>query len=346
MRAILIERYGAPDLLRERELPVPNPRPGEVRIKVAAAGVNFADLLQRLKLYSNAPKLPYVPGFEVSGTIEALGERVDRFREGDRVVALTKFGGYAEAACVPETQAHKLPDKITLQDAAALPVNFLTAWFCLYNLGNARRGDHVLIQGGAGGVGTAAVQLALGTGCVVFATAGSGEKVQFLKQLGTQYPINYRSQDFSTVVREATAGRGVEVVLDGVGGETLKKCYELVAPLGRLVSYGLSSAAPAPKRRPLAVLLALWRTPRFSTLSLIGRNAGVFGFHLGYLEGRQAEVNSAFDQILALTSAGRLHPVIDRVFPLTAAGAMAAHNRLHERANIGKVLLSTAGKAE
>ncbi len=341
MRAIVIERYGSPDCLRERELPLPSPGPGEVRIRVSASGVNFADLLQRLKLYSETPQLPYVPGFEVSGTVDELGPNCGRFQPGDRVVALSRFGGYAQAVCVSENHVRILPEEVPFVDGAAIPVNFLTAWFCLYNMGNIRSGESVLIQGGAGGVGTAAIQLALGTGCEVFATAGSQDKVEFLRGIGAQHPINYRSEDFSQVVREATSGRGVDVVLDGVGGETLKKGYELVAPLGRIISFGLSSAAPGMKRRPLSALLALWRTPAFRPLSLMGRNVGVFGFHLGYLESRRAEVAAAFDQILALTASGRLRPVIDRVFPLTAGGAVAAHERIHQRSNIGKVILST-----
>ena len=342
MRAIVLERYGAPEVLAQRDVAGPSPRGREISIRVRAAGVNFADLLQRLGLYGSAPRPPYVPGFEVAGEVLEIGGQVSRFRPGDRVVALTRFGGYAEEVCTDESSAVSLPEGMGYETAAALPVNYLTAWFCLKQMGNLQAGERVLIQTAAGGVGTAAVQLALAAGGEVFATAGSEDKVAFLNALGAQHAINYRTADFTAEIRRLTDREGVDLVLDAVGGETLKKGYALLSPLGRLVSYGLSAAVPGSQRNRVRSLLAWWRTPRFSPIEMIGRNVGVFGFHLALLEGKYELVAAAFAKIIDDVAAGALTPVIARTFALDAEGAAAAHYYLHERRNIGKVLLVDA----
>ncbi|GAB4245623.1 MAG: medium chain dehydrogenase/reductase family protein [Acidobacteriota bacterium] len=340
MRAVRIEKTGPPEVLVERELPVPRPAEGEVSIRVEFSGVNFADLLQRLGLYGHAPKRPYVPGFEVAGYVEAVGLGVRQIRPGQRVAALTRFGGYAETVVAPESSVFRLPRHVSLAAAAALPVNFLTAWFCLYRLANVRRRESVLITAAGGGVGTAAVQLAHSTGCNTFAVTGSSHKVMRLKELGADYVIDASREDVAEVVARETAPHGLDVLLDSVGGETLRRLIPLVGPLGRVVTYGMSAAAPSAARRWWAALQSYWKMPRFTPLQLIERNIGVFGFHLGLLESRKEEVRSAFEQILALTAARRVAPAIDRVFPLTAQGAAEAHRYLHERRNFGKVLLS------
>lgn len=335
-----MERTGPPEVLVERELPEPRPGEGEVGIRVDFSGVNFADLLQRLGLYGHAPKRPYVPGFEVAGTIAEVGQGVREFRPGQRVAALTRFGGYAETVVAPAASVFRLPRAVSLAAAAALPVNFLTAWFCLYRLANVRRRESVLITAAAGGVGTAAVQLAHSTGCTVFAVTGSTHKVRRLKELGADYVIDSSRDDVVEVVARETSPHGLDVLLDAIGGSTLRQLSQLLGPLGRIVTYGMSSAAPGTVRRWGKALLSYWQTPRFSPLDLIERNLGVFGFHLGLLDGRSGEVRSAFEQILALTAGRRITPIVDRVFPLTAEGAALAHRYLHERRNFGKVLLS------
>ncbi len=340
MRSIWIERTGPPETLVGHSLHVPEPAEDEVRIRVTAAGVNFADLLQRLGLYGHAPRRPYVPGFEVAGVVDCVGAQVSHVGSGQRVAALIPFGGYAEFAVAPEISVFPLPHKIDLASAAALPVNYLTAWFCLYRLADVRRGESVLITGGAGGVGTAAVQLARSSGCRVFATVGTDEKVRFVKRLGADFVFNYHREDVFTAVKQTADAMGIDVLLDAVGGWNLRRLSRLVAPLGRIVSYGLASAAPSTRRLWWTAAWKYFQTPRFHPLQLMERNLGVFGFHLGLLDGRQAEIRSAFEQILALVAAGRIRPVIDRIFPLTAQGAAAAHRYLHERKNLGKVLLS------
>jgi NADPH:quinone reductase-like Zn-dependent oxidoreductase len=339
MDAIYIERTGPPEVLVERQVPAPKPKPDEVRIAVRAAGVNFADLLQRLGLYGSAPKPPYIPGFEVAGEIEAIGADVEHLELGDRVVALTRFGGYAEQVCAVEANTLVLPAGIGFEEAAALPVNYLTAWICMITMGNLRAGERILIHAAAGGVGTAAVQLARNIGAECFATAGSDEKVEFVGELGADHPINYNAQDFVEEIQRTAGERPIDVVLDGVGGRTLRRSYELLAPLGRLVSFGLSDAVVGPTRNFPRALLAWWRTPRFNPIDMIGRNTGVFGFHLAHLDGKHQVVAEAFAEIVRLVQEGELKPIVARTFPMSADGAAAAHRYLHERRNIGKVLL-------
>lgn len=339
MKAILLERHGAPEILVDRELDDPRPGPGEIVVDVRAAGVNFADLLQRLGLYGSAPPLPYVPGFEVSGPVAEVGEGVRDVEPGQPVVALTRFGGYAERACAPAGAAMRVPEGVRLEDAAALPVNYLTAWFCLHEMADLTRGERLLVQHGAGGVGVAAVQLARRAGAEIFATTSTDEKVEFLRDAGVDHPINYRTTDFTDVVRRVAGDRGLDVVLDSSGGRDLARAYELLGPLGRAVSYGLSSAVGSARRNPLRALWAWLRTPRFHPVDMIGRNVGVFGFHLALLEDKRDRVPGAFRQILDGVVDGSLAPRIARTFPLEAEGAAAAHRYLHERRNIGKVLL-------
>ena len=339
MKAILIERYGDPEVLVEREFPSPQPGPDEIKLHVMASGVNFADILQRLNLYGRTPRVPYVPGFEVAGEVVSVGTGVKGVKPGQRLAALTRFGGYAEEVCIPERATRPIPPSLTFPQAAAIPVNYLTAWFCLFAMGHLHRKDRVLIQGGAGGVGTAAVQLARHAGAEVFATAGSEEKTSFLAGLGVDHPINYHAADFVEVVREHTGGQGVDLVLDAVGGDVLRRGFELLAPFGRLITYGLSAAAPSKRKNWLRISGALWKTPNFKALNLIRRNVGVFGFHLGLLVDRETEIAQVFQSILELVQSGAIEPVVSKTFPLSRNGAVAAHHFIHERHNIGKVLL-------
>ncbi len=339
MQAIHIERTGPPEVLVERQVPAPEPGPDEVRIAVRAAGVNFADLLQRLGLYGGAPKRPYIPGFEVAGEVEAVGGAVEHFAIGDRVVALTRFGGYAQQVCAAQGNALALPPEIGFEEAAALPVNYLTAWICMITMGNLQAGERILIHAAAGGVGTAAVQLARNIGAECFATAGSDEKVEFVDALGADHPINYNTHDFVEEIRRIAGKRPIDLILDGVGGQTMRRSYDLLAPLGRLVSFGLSEAVAGPARNLPRAFLAWWRTPRFNPIDMIGRNTGVFGFHLAHLHGKHRVVAEAFAEIVRRAQTGELKPIIARTFPMSADGAAAAHRYLHERRNIGKVLL-------
>jgi NADPH:quinone reductase-like Zn-dependent oxidoreductase len=336
MRQVWIPRKGGPEVLEVRDGPVPEPKRGEVRIRVAAAGVNFADILIRMGLYPGAPRLPAVVGYEVAGEIDRLGAGVDDLGTGDRVVALTPFGGYSEHVTVPRPAVFPLPPELEYAAAAALPVNYLTAWVMLVRLGNVRAGERVLVHGAAGGVGQAALQICRWRGAEVLGTA-SAAKHQRLRELGVAHCIDYRNDDFETAVARITGKAGVDIVLDPIGGATSRKSYRCLAPLGRLFLFGASSFAPGKRPSRLAMLKGLWRTPRFHALDLIGRSRGVFGVHLGQLGAGRRELPAMMHDILALVADGTFAPVVDRTFAFAEAGD--AHDYIQSRRNFGKVVL-------
>jgi len=341
-RAILIERYGPPAALAEREIPLRDPGPDEVHLRVDAAGVNFADLLMRAGLYGTAPRPPYSPGFEVAGRVARAGATptATGWREGDRAVALLRHGGYARDVIVPASALARCPSSLSPEQAAALPVVFLTAKVCLMIAGRAQAGETALILGAGGGVGTAAVQLAVSKGLKVLGTAGEERKRVFVvEQLGAHACFDSRV-DWEAPVRAAAGERGVDVALDPVGGRATGACRALLAPLGRLVFYGLSEALPGRRRRWLGAVRAWARTPRFHPLSLVEPNLTVAGVHLLHLGPREGMLMDLLGETLDEASSGRVRPIIDSILPLDRAGAIEAHERLHGRANLGKVVLS------
>lgn len=338
MRQIVIPRCGAPDVFEMRERADPTPGDGEIRIRVRAAGINFADVLARLGLYPDAPKLPMVVGYEVAGRIDALGRSVVGFAEGDRVVAMTRFGGYADTVVVPAAQAFHFPDALSDAEAAAVPVNFLTAALALYRMAALTPGETVLVQNAGGGVGTAATQLARLRRATVIGTA-SAFKHDALRRLGVDHTIDYRHANVADEVKKITRGRGVDVILDPIGGRSFVTSYRMLAPLGRLVIFGLSAAATG-ERRNLWRAFQAWReTPSFNPMSLINRNHGVFGLHVGHLWGEGRALAPLMTMLMSELAAGRLTPVVARTFPLDRAAD--AHRFIQSRQNIGKVVLTT-----
>jgi NADPH:quinone reductase-like Zn-dependent oxidoreductase len=339
-RAILIDRLGPPEVLVEREVPLEDLGPDCLQLRVQAAGVNFADLLMRVGLYGTVPPRPFSPGFEVAGEVVRIGSAVTDLRAGDRAVALLRYGGYARDVVVTTRQAFRYPDALTPVQAAAVPVVFLTGWICLFEAARARAGETALILGAAGGVGTAAVQLAVQHGLKVVGTAGSPRKRDFVtQQLGAAACFDARG-DWEADVRALVGPRGIDVALDPVGARATAACQRLLAPLGRHVFFGLSEAMPGAGRNWLRAALAWLRTPRVHPLSLIERNAGVFGVHLLHLVSRETVLRPALDEIYRLIAAGQLRPIVDRTFPLSRDGAVAAHRYIHDRQNLGKVLLA------
>lgn len=343
--AVVIERHGAPEVLVEREVPVREPGPGEVRLSVQAAGINFADLLMRAGLYGTVPPRPYSPGFEVAGVVESVGEGVSGWREGDRAIGLRRYGGYVRDQVIPAAQIFPCPTPLSPVEAAAIPVAFLTAHACLREAASAREGETALILGAAGGVGTAAVQLAIRSGLRVVGTAGSERKRAFVvDELGAEACFDSRS-DWESRVRDLVGERGIDVALDPVGGQATRSCRRLLAPLGRLVFYGLSEAIPSRRRSWLRAAWAWWRTPRFHPLSLVEPNVGIFGVHLLHLGPKEHLLRPWLRDILGGVSSGELRPIIDRVFPLNRDGAVSAHTYIHERRNLGKIVLADESAA-
>jgi NADPH:quinone reductase-like Zn-dependent oxidoreductase len=340
-RAVLIERFGPPEALVERAVPLQPLGPECLQLEVHAAGVNFADLLQRTGLYGVIPPRPFSPGFEVAGVVVRVGSAVKDWSVGDRAVALLRHGGYARDVVVTARQAFLYPAALTPVQAAAVPVVFLTGWLCLFEAARVRAGETVLILGAGGGVGTAAVQLAVRSGLKVIGTAGSPRKREFvLAELGAEACFDSLG-DWESEVRRVAGRRGIDVALDAVGGRASVACRNLLAPLGRHVCYGLSEAMPGTRLNRLRAGLAYLRTPRSHPLSLIRRNAGVFGIHLLHLADREAVLRPALAEIYRRIAAGELRSVIDRTFPLGRDGAVEAHRYLHERRNLGKVVLAT-----
>lgn len=333
MRQVWIPRIGGPEVLEVREADDPEPGPGEVRIRVAATGVNFADILARMGLYPDAPRLPTVVGYEVSGTIDALGEGVEGVAVGDRVLALTRFGGYTDTAVVPAGQVASI-GALDFEKAAAIPVNYLTAWLMLVKLGNVEAGERVLVHAAAGGVGQAALQICRWKQARVIGTASPGKHAR-LRELGVEHVVDYRSEDYEQVVRERVGD--VDIVLDAVGGSSFRKGYRLLAPMGRMFMFGVSSFAPGKTRSMLSALRGLLSMPSFRPVTLMNDNRGVFGVNLGHLWDRAAQLQGMLEQILALVHEGVLDPVVDRTFSFEDAAE--AHAWLQARKNFGKVLL-------
>jgi len=343
-RAILIVRHGPPEVLVERDIPLAHLGPFCLRIEVEAAGVNFADLLQRAGLYGTTPPLPYAPGFEVAGRVVEVGSGVEAgtWKVGDRAVALLRHGGYAREVVVATQQAFPYPAGLTPVEAAAVPVVFLTAWVALFEAARARPGETVLILGAGGGVGTAATQLAVRKQLKVIGTAGSERKRDFVKrQLGAMVCFD-STDDWEMEIRRRFGEHPIDIALDSVGGAATRSCRRLLAPLGRLVFYGLSEALPGTSRSWPSAVLAFLRTPWFHPRSLIEPNQGVFGVHLLHLKERETVLRTAAEEIFRSVAAGELKPIVDRTFPLTRDGAVEAHHYLHARKNLGKVVLEAA----
>jgi NADPH:quinone reductase-like Zn-dependent oxidoreductase len=334
---VVIPRHGTADVFEMREQPDPIPGEGEVRIRVRAAGVNFSDILARIGLYPDAPRPPMVVGYEVAGVVDGLGPGVTTVHPGDRVVALTRFGGYSDAVCVPAAHVYRFPDRLSDAEAAAVPVTYLTAAIALYRMAALTSGETVLIHNAGGGVGTAATQLARLRRATVIGTASAG-KHDALRSFGVDHVIDYRHADVEGEVKRITRGRGADVVLDSIGGRSFGASYRMLAPLGRLVMLGISSMA-GERRNSWRVLRAWWEMRPFSPLSLINRNRGVFGLHLGHLWDERTRLQPLMDLLLSELNAGRLTPIVARTFPLDRAAD--AHRYIESRANIGKVVLTT-----
>ena len=341
MRAVVITRHGGPEVLRVEERPDPSVGPGEVRVAVRAAGINFADLMARSGIYPDAPAPPAVVGYEVAGEVESVGEGVEDFAPGDRVLAGTRFGGYAELVTVPAgSQLIPLPDGMSFEQGAAFPVNYATAHAGLVIMGGLKPGERMLIHAAAGGVGIAATQIARRIGAEVFGTA-SAAKHEAIRGFGVDHPIDYRSVDFAEEVMRITGGEGVDVVMDAVGPSSFKRSYSVLRQGGRLIMFGLSEVQTGDRRDLPAVLKGLVRMPLatmpwWKSLSVMNENKGVFGLNMLSWWDREG-LDRAIDPLREGLEAGDYQPVIARTFPFDRAAD--AHRYMAEGRNIGKVVL-------
>lgn len=334
--AMQIPRKGGYDVFEKTGVPRRAPGPDEVAIDVKACGVNFADTLMRMGMYPEAPKMPFVPGYEVAGVVEAVGSSVMDLKPGDRVMAATYFGGYTSYAMAHQDKVLPLPEHLSFEQGAGLLVNFMTAWAALHEMCRVREGDHVLIHGIAGGVGLAALQVAKNAGCVVYGTAGSQEKLDYAKSKGMDYGINYRKTSFVDDLRLNVGKRPLDAVLDPIGGDNLTKDRKVLKPTGRVVVYGMASAVTGEKPNPIANLVAGLKMFHINLISLFAQNHGVYGLNVLRLWPYPI-MRACGEAILKELIAGRLEPTIDKVFPLEQCGE--AHRYLQDRRNIGKVVL-------
>ena len=340
MKQIWITKPGGPNVLEVRQADDPVPGPGQICIDVHAAGVNFADVMARMGRYPDAPPPPCVVGYEVAGTIAATGTQAEdeplRFRTGDRVLALTRFGGYASRVCVPVSQVFAIPPEMTYAEAAAVPVNYFTASLALERLGNLQRSERILIHNAGGGVGIAAIQLSRAIGATVYGTASAWKHDQ-LKLLGADSLVDYRTGDWVAEIDRLTAGAGVHVIIDPVGGRNLARDLQVLAPLGRLVAFGLSEPVAGGRRPLLRTLRSVLAMPRPGFITLLNRNWSIAGLNLGHLWGEIERLREVGDAIMDGWSRGTVRPVISAEMRFEEAAA--AHRLLEERRNLGKVIL-------
>jgi synaptic vesicle membrane protein VAT-1 len=336
MRQIVTTSTGDIDVLKVQQKPDPTPRDDQVVIRVRAAGLNFADILSRQGLYPDSPPKPVVMGYEVSGVVEEVGKDVNSSFKGKSVAAMTHFGGQSELVAVKATQIFEKPAKLTFEQAAAIPVNYLTAYALLVVMGSLHAGESVLIHNAGGGVGLAALEIAKKIGAVTYGTASPG-KHEFLIKHGLDHAIDYRKQDWLPVLKDMTNGRGVDLVIDPIGGAHWRKSYAALRATGRMGMFGISAVSATGISGKLKMFKEVLRTPRFHPYGLLNKNRGVFGLNLGHMWHEPEKVALWMRDILGGVADGWVNPYVDRSFSFEEAGA--AHRYLEERKNIGKVVL-------
>jgi NADPH:quinone reductase-like Zn-dependent oxidoreductase len=337
MKQIFITGHGGPEKLQIREAADPAPGAGEVRIRVKAAGINFADILARQGLYPDSPKIPCVVGYEVSGTVDAVGTGVAQSWIGKDAFALTRFGGYADVVTVPEKQVFARPASLSHEQCAAIPVQYLTAWQLLVVMGSLSKDETVLIHNAGGGVGLAAIDIAKHVGARIIGTASSG-KHAFLKQRGLHEAIDYRTQDWPAELSRLTDGRGVELITDPMGGSHWKKSYKALRSTGRLGMFGISVATESGLFGPLRLLPVALGMPFFHPIPLMNNNRSAFGVNMGHLWHEVDKIRAWMDILLAGVSEGWVRPHVDKAFSFAQAGEAQAY--MEARRNIGKVVLT------
>jgi NADPH2:quinone reductase len=326
MTAIAIRAPGGPEMLMAEQRPVPAPGDGEILVEVAAAGVNRPDVMQRQGLYPPPPGASDIPGLEIAGTVVGLGPRAARWKIGDRVMALVAGGGYAEYCTAHESHALPVPDGLSFAEAAAIPETFFTVWHNAFERGGLKSGETLLVHGGTSGIGTAAIQLAKAFGARVITTAGSAEKCEAARKLGADVAVNYKSEDFVKATKDASGGKGAELILDMVGGDYIARNYEAAAVEGRIVQIAFQGSPKATVDFRRIMLKRLHHTGSTLRARSAPDKAGIAA--------------AVAEKVLPLIAAGRVRPVMDSSFLL--AEAAKAHARMESSVHIGKIVLTVA----
>jgi synaptic vesicle membrane protein VAT-1 len=336
VRAVVMTKHGPPDqALAVQERPEPPVGQGQIRIRVHAAGLNFADVMARVGLYPDAPKPPTVMGYEAAGEIESVGPGADGFAVGQRVVAATRFNGFAELATADTGNAFAIPDSMSFEEAAAVPVVFGTAYYAVAHLAAVRPGETVLVHAAAGGVGIAATQILTDVGAVVIGTA-SASKHDAVRAQGAAHVIDYRTKDVGAEVKRITGGQGVDVVLDALG--SFRESYKLLRPGGRMVMYGASQLLTGDRRNVVKALRTVVRMPRFNAIKLMNDNKSVMGLNLLHWWDDRGSLGELTPALSDLIERGVIRPVVAEAFPFDRAAD--AHRFIQERKNVGKVVLT------
>ncbi len=330
MRAVVITKHGGPGVLEVQEQPDPQLGIGDVRIDVAAAGINFADVMARMGLYQDAPKTPCVVGYEVAGTILELGEGVEGLTPGQRVFAGTQFGGYASQVVVPAGDVVVLPDALSFEQGAAIPVNYATAWAGLIGFGSLQPGERVLVHSAGGGVGIAATQIAKRTGAEVYGTASPGKHAR-CEELGVDHMVDYTKSDWERGLPQ------FDVILDAVGGKSFRTGYDLLRPGGRLVAFGASAIVSGQRRNLVTALRTVIRMPRFNMIKQMSESKAVIGLNMLTLWKDRGTLEPWIAPLQEMLDDGTVKPVIAGDFSFEDAGA--AQTMITERRNVGKVVL-------
>jgi len=339
MRQIVNTANGSYDVLKVQEVPDLVPKKDELVINVKAAGLNFADILARKGQYPDGPSKPCVMGYEVSGIVDSVGDKIDKSWVGKEVIAMCRFRGQAEQVCIKERQAYEKPQNLSFEEAAAIPVNYLTAWVLLVVMGSLQKNESVLIHNVGGGVGIAALDIVKHIGAEAYGTA-SHRKHRFLNERGLEFAIDYRSKDWLDEIMKLTDGRGVDLITDPLGGKEWKRSYKALRATGRLGMFGISTASGGPEsglKSYWNMLKTVVQMPFYHPLSLINKNRGVFGVNLGHIWHEPEKAALWTKEILNGVEEGWINPYVDTTFTFEEAGE--AHRYIEERKNIGKVIL-------
>ncbi|MFL2958708.1 MAG: medium chain dehydrogenase/reductase family protein [Candidatus Thalassarchaeaceae archaeon] len=338
MKKVIYPKVGGVDSIEILDVEEPQASEGEVVVRIHRAGINFADLMMRQGLYGSNPDFPFTPGYEASGVIISLGKGVKGLELGDRVLAMTGFGGYSEKVSIPSSRVFKLPDSVTFDQAAAIPVTYGTAYHMLFHLGRISPGDSVLIHHAAGGVGTAVAQLCKVAGASVVIGTASAPKKEFVESIGVKF-VDRETEDFVKICRDMTGGKGVHHAIDPVGGKNLMRSYKATRRGGKVYFFGASSAVKGDKRSIISAFRMWLNTPKFNPIKMMSSNKAIFGVHMGLLDD-----NTIFEGHLSALSKmledNEIDPIIDSIWRFERVSEAQMH--MHDRKNRGKILLDFA----
>jgi len=336
MKVIVLRKHGDPKVLKVASVSEPHPGPGEVRVHIQSIGLNYAEILSRKGLYIWAPKLPYILGMEAYGEIDEVGEGIKNRQVGEKVIVGSQCGSYSEKIVIREEQALPALDFYTADENAAFAVNYMTAWIALFEMARLRSSDSILIHAAAGGVGTAAVQLAKHYGCSVYGTASHNQKLKLLLDLNIDGAINYKTQAFKEEILHSTDGKGVDVILETVGGDVFRKSLELLQPFGCLVVAGIASIH-LKKWNPISWIKTWYDLPRASFRHMAQKSYGVMAFHLGYILPHVERVHQIWEDLTAFIQKHNIHPVVGHTFAFEDMSK--AHELMESRKSMGKIVI-------